>query len=123
LSKNLKYAATHEWIRIDADGLATVGISEFAQESLGDVVFVELPQAGAVEAGQAVALVESVKTASDIHSPVAGDIVAVNAGLQDAPELLNGSPLDKGWLFRLKVRDAADLGKLLDEAGYMAIAK
>lgn len=118
----LKYAKSHEWIRVDADGLATVGISEFAQDALGDVVFVELPKSGtAVKAGQEVAVVESVKAASDIYSPVSGTIVAVNAVLKDAPELLNSSPLDKGWLFRIKPGNEAELAALLDAAGYAAV--
>ncbi len=120
-SSTLKYAKSHEWIRVDADGLATVGISEFAQDALGDVVFVELPKRGAVIAGQEVAVVESVKAASDIYSPVSGSIVAVNDVLKDTPELLNSSPLDKGWLFRIKIDNPAELGALLDAAGYSAV--
>ena len=120
-SSTLKYAKSHEWIRVDADGLATVGISEFAQDALGDVVFVELPKRGAVIAGQEVAVVESVKAASDIYSPVSGSIVAVNDVLKDMPELLNSSPLDKGWLFRIKIDNPAELGALLDAAGYSAV--
>lgn len=115
----LKYAKSHEWLRVDADGLATVGISEFAQDALGDVVFVELPKSGAdVKAGQEVAVVESVKAASDIYSPVSGTIVEVNDTLKDKPELLNSSPLGEGWLFRIKMSDAAEAGKLLDAAAY-----
>jgi glycine cleavage system H protein len=117
----LKYAKSHEWIRVDADGLATVGISEFAQDALGDVVFVELPKSGAVvKVGQEVAVVESVKAASDIYSPVSGSIVAVNDALKDKPELLNSSPLDQGWLFRIKMSNTAELSALLDAAGYAA---
>lgn len=124
-SSTLKYAKSHEWIRVDAGGLATglatVGISEFAQDALGDVVFVELPKIGAVKAGQEVAIVESVKAASDIYSPVSGTIIAVNDALKDTPELLNSSPLDKGWLFRIKMDNIAELGALLDAAGYSAV--
>jgi glycine cleavage system H protein len=117
----LKYAKSHEWIRVDADGLATVGISEFAQDALGDVVFVELPKTGAtVNAGQEVAVVESVKAASDIYSPVSGSIVAVNDALRDKPELLNSSPLDQGWLFRIKMSNASEIGALLDASAYDA---
>lgn len=117
----LKYAKSHEWIRVDADGLATVGISEFAQDALGDVVFVELPKSGAtVKAGQEVAVVESVKAASDIYSPVSGSIVTVNDTLKDKPELLNSSPLDQGWLFRIKMSNAAEVDALLDAAAYAA---
>lgn len=115
----LKYAKSHEWIRVDADGSATVGISEFAQDALGDVVFVELPQVGAtVNAGQEVAVVESVKAASDIYSPVSGRITAVNDALKDKPELLNSSPLDAGWLFRIEMSNAAELDALLDASAY-----
>lgn len=117
----IKYAKSHEWIRVDADGLATVGISDFAQDALGDVVFVELPKNGTtVSAGQEVAVVESVKAASDIYSPVSGSIVAVNEVLRDKPELLNASPLDQGWLFRIKMSNAAEVGALLDDAAYAA---
>lgn len=116
---SLKYAKSHEWIRVEADGTATVGISEFAQDALGDVVFVELPQGGAtVNAGQQVAVVESVKAASDIYSPVSGRIAAVNDALKDKPELLNSSPLDAGWLFRIEMSNAAELDALLDASAY-----
>lgn len=115
----LKYAKSHEWIRVDADGSATVGISEFAQDALGDVVFVELPQAGAtVNASQEVAVVESVKAASDIYSPVSGRITAVNDALKDKPELINSSPLADGWLFRIELGNAAELDALLDASAY-----
>ena len=117
----LKYAKSHEWIRVDADGVATVGISEFAQDALGDVVFVDLPKNGAtVQAGQEVAVVESVKAASDIYSPVSGSIVAVNEVVKDKPELLNSSPLDQGWLFRIQLSNATELDALLDAAAYDA---
>lgn len=115
----LKYAKSHEWIRIDADGSATVGISEFAQDALGDVVFVELPQVDAtVNAGQEVAVVESVKAASDIYSPVSGRVTAVNDALRDKPELVNSSPLADGWLFRIELSDAGELDALLDASAY-----
>jgi glycine cleavage system H protein len=121
VSTTLKYAKSHEWIRVDADGLATVGISDYAQDALGDVVFVELPKSGTVvQAGQEVAVVESVKAASDIYSPVSGTIVAVNDVLKDKPELLNASPLDLGWLFRIEMNSAGELSALLDAAGYAA---
>lgn len=116
---SLKYAKSHEWIRVDDDGIATVGISEYAQDALGDVVFVELPQPDAtVSAGQEVAVVESVKAASDIYSPVSGRITEVNEALKDKPELLNASPLDDGWLFRIEMSDAAELDALLDASDY-----
>ncbi|MEY4641328.1 MAG: hypothetical protein RLZZ227_1322 [Pseudomonadota bacterium] len=121
MSNTLKYARSHEWVRVDADELATVGISEFAQEALGDVVFVELPKSGAtVSAGQEVAVVESVKAASDIFSPVSGTIVAVNDTLKDKPEILNSAPLTDGWLFRIRMSKPSELDALLDAAGYAA---
>lgn len=116
----IKYAKSHEWIIVDESGVGTVGISDFAQQALGDVVFVELPKQGAsVGAGANVAVVESVKAASDIYSPVSGEIVAINTALQDAPETLNASPLDAGWLYKLKLGNPAELDALLDEAAYL----
>lgn len=108
MSSDLKYLATHEWFRLDDDG-TTVGISEFAQEQLNDVVFVELPEVGrTVEKGEAVAVVESCKTASDVYSPVAGEIVAINEALEAAPELINQEPVGGGWLFKVKPADGFD---------------
>jgi glycine cleavage system H protein len=116
----IKYAKSHEWIIVDEQGVGTVGISDFAQQALGDVVFVELPKQGtSVSAGANIAVVESVKAASDIYSPVSGEIVEVNAALQDAPETLNASPLEAGWLYRIRLSDAAELDALLDEASYL----
>jgi glycine cleavage system H protein len=116
---SLKYAKSHEWIRVDANGVGTVGISEFAQDALGDVVFVELPQTGTtVNAGQEVAVVESVKAASDIYSPVSGRITEVNDALRDKPELVNSSPLDEAWLFRIELSNAAELDALLAASDY-----
>ena len=115
----IRYAKSHEWIVVDDKGVGTVGISDFAQQALGDVVFVDLPKAGSkVSAGADVAVVESVKAASDIYSPVSGEVLEVNTGLQDAPETLNSSPLDKGWLYRIKLSNAAELDALLDAAAY-----
>ena len=117
---NIKYAKSHEWVSVDAQGVATVGISDYAQQSLGDVVFVELPQQGAsAKAGSEIAVVESVKAASDIYSPVSGEIVEANTALQDTPELINSSPLEQGWLYRVKLSDAAELESLLDENSYI----
>ena len=122
LPNNLKYNESHEWVRDEGDGTITVGITEFAQEQLGDLVFVELPEIGAtVETGGDCAVVESVKAASDIYSPVSGEIVAVNDELGDSPELINESAYDKGWIFKLKVSDAAELDALLDADGYAAV--
>ena len=114
---DLKYASSHEWLRDNGDGTVTLGISDHAQEQLGDLVYVELPEIGtAVEAAAACAVVESVKAASDVYSPVEGEVIAVNTVLADAPELINQDPYGEGWLFTL--RTAADLGELLDAAAY-----
>lgn len=120
----LRYARSHEWASAPEDGVVTVGISDFAQEQLGDVVFVELPEVGReVAAGEALAVVESVKTASDIYAPLAGEVVAVNDALEDAPEAINEGPYEGGWLFKLRVDDAAAWGQLLDASGYEAVAE
>lgn len=116
---NLRYTASHEWVAGPDDGVVTVGITDYAQDQLGDVVFVELPTAGTVVAGgDAVAVVESVKTASDIYAPVSGTIEAVNGDLDATPELINESPYATGWLFKIRLQDAAALGDLLDAGGY-----
>lgn len=121
--EDLKYAKTHEWARHEAD-IVVVGITDFAQDQLGDVVFVELPEVGEnAQAGDAVAVVESVKTASDIYSPVSGEIIEVNSALEDAPETLNSSPYQDGWMFKLKPSDVSQLDALLDAAGYEAVAE
>ena len=117
---DLRFAESHEWARLEADGSITVGISDHAQEALGDVVFVELPQVGTVfAAGDAAGVVESVKAASDIYSPVSGEVIAVNEGLADAPEGLNDDSY-ANWIFKLKPTNTAELEKLLDAAGYKA---
>ncbi|MEE4664584.1 glycine cleavage system protein GcvH [Pseudomonas alliivorans] len=115
----LRFAESHEWARLEADGSVTVGISDHAQDALGDVVFVELPEIGKTfAAGDAASVVESVKAASDIYAPVAGEVIAVNDELQGAPEALNSEPYG-AWIFKLKPVDATgDLAKLLDAAGY-----
>lgn len=119
---NLKYASSHEWLRADGDGVYTVGITEHAQELLGDMVFVELPEVGdAVTQGDDCAVAESVKAASDIYAPVSGEIVAVNDVLSDSPELVNSSPYEDGWLFKIKLADEAELSALLDAAGYQGV--
>ena len=116
----LRYAESHEWARLEADGTVTVGISDHAQEALGDVVFVELAEIGKVfAAGETAGVVESVKAASDIYAPVSGEVVAVNEDLADSPESLNNTPYES-WIFKLKPRDTAELEKLLDAAGYKA---
>ena len=116
---DLRYASTHEWIRINNDGTASVGISDHAQDALGDIVFVELPEPGStVNAKDEVAVVESVKAASDIYSPVSGEITAVNEALVDAPETVNSSPYENGWFFKIKVGDETKLQELMDANTY-----
>ena len=118
---DLKYGASHEWIRLESDGTVTVGITDFAQDQLGDVVFVELPEVDSeVTADQDIAVVESVKAASDIYAPLAGKIIAVNDDLADAPEKVNEDPYGDAWFFKMELADAADLDKLLDADGYAA---
>ncbi|OOG24792.1 glycine cleavage system protein H [Thioalkalivibrio denitrificans] len=117
---NLRYAKSHEWVRTESDGTVTVGITDHAQELLGDLVFVETPEVGAgLEPGGACAVVESVKAASDVYAPVGGEVVAVNEQLADSPELVNSDPYGEGWLFRLK--PAGDLGGLMDADAYQAM--
>jgi glycine cleavage system H protein len=121
---HLRYTPSHEWVTEPADGVVTVGISDFAQEQLGDVVFVELPEVGRrVTAGAATAVVESVKTASDIYAPLAGEVVAANDALVDAPEAINTGAYGDGWLFKIRVDDAADWAALLDADAYRAVAE
>jgi glycine cleavage system H protein len=116
---DLKFSKEHEWVRLEA-GVATVGISDYAQEQLTDIVFVELPEVGRqVKAGEATAVLESVKSVSDVYSPLAGEIVAVNTELEQHPERVNESPYDAGWLFKLKTA-ASDAAALMDSAGYQA---
>lgn len=118
----LKYASTHEWVRNEGDGTYTVGISEHAQDLLGDMVFVELPDVGdKVDAGDDVAVAESVKAASDIYAPMTGEVVAINEDLEDAPETVNNDPYGDGWLFRIKADDASEFENLLDAEGYQAV--
>lgn len=117
---DLRFAASHEWARLEADGSVTVGISDHAQEALGDVVFVELPEVGAeLAAGQEAGVVESVKAASDIYAPIAGTVLAVNDVLTDSPELVNSDPYGS-WFFKLQPSNGADIEALLDAAGYAA---
>jgi len=119
IPSELKYASSHEWIRNEGDGTFTVGISEHAQELLGDMVFVELPEVGdEVDAGEDCAVAESVKAASDIYAPISGEIVAINEELEDAPETVNNDAYGDGWLFRIKASDESELENLLDAEGY-----
>jgi len=117
---HLKYAASHEWSRLEADGTITVGITDHAQEALGDIVFLELPAVGrVVKAREECAVIESVKAASDIYAPVSGEIVAINQAAIDAPESINSAPYDH-WLFRIKPVNLDELNSLLDADGYNA---
>jgi len=118
----LKYSKEHEWLRKEADGSYTVGITEHAQELLGDMVFIDLPEVGAtVAAGDDCAVAESVKAASDIYAPISGEIVAVNDALGDAPELVNSEPYGEGWIFKIKASDEAEVDALLTATEYEAL--
>jgi glycine cleavage system H protein len=118
----LRYLSSHEWARVEADGTVTVGITDHAQDALGDVVFVDLPEVGSiVTAGQEAGVVESVKAASDIFSPVSGEVIAINEVLEGAPETVNSSPFDDGWFFKVKPTDLDELEDALDAEGYQAI--
>jgi glycine cleavage system H protein len=117
---DLKYTESHEWVRREADGTLTIGITEFAQEALGDMVFVELPEVGrSLAKGEACAVVESVKAASDVYAPVAGSVVAVNSALAEKPEMINTNAFE-AWMFRIKPANVADINALLDAAAYQA---
>lgn len=118
IPQELKYAESHEWVKVEADGSITVGITDHAQEALGDIVFLELPEAGKqLNAGQACAVVESVKAASDIYAPVSGEIIAANDALTSAPEDVNSNAYE-AWLFKIKPSDPSQVNALLDAAGY-----
>lgn len=117
--KDLRYAKSHEWAKQQPDGTVVIGITDHAQSALGDLVFVEVPKAGRkVNAGEACAVVESVKAASDVYAPISGEVVEGNPALAGAPETLNQDPYGKGWMFKLKPGNAGELDKLLDAAGY-----
>lgn len=119
--KELKYTKSHEWVRLEKDGTVTVGLTDHAQEAMGDLVYVELPPQGdPATAGKECAVVESVKAASDVYAPVSGEIVAVNGVLADAPETANKDPYGAGWIFRIKPTNPGELGALLDAAAYEA---
>ncbi|MCJ8304152.1 glycine cleavage system protein GcvH [Shewanella sp.] len=118
----LRYASSHEWIRKEEDGSYTIGISEHAQELLGDMVFIELPDVGdTVTAGEDCAVAESVKAASDIYAPISGEVLAVNEALEDSPELVNSDAFGDGWFFRVMPSDTAEIENLLDAEGYQAV--
>ncbi|MCC2655767.1 MAG: gcvH [Panacagrimonas sp.] len=117
--KELKFAKSHEWVRVEADGTVTIGITDHAQNALGDLVFVEVPKVGRkLAANDACAVVESVKAASDVYAPIAGEVIANNPALADAPETLNTDPYGAGWMWKMKPADAGELASLLDAAAY-----
>ena len=116
----LKYLTSHEWARVEEDGTITIGITDHAQASLGDVVYVEAPEVGsAVALGEQAGVVESVKAASDIFSPVSGEVIAINEALEDEPETVNSSPYDEGWFFKVKPSDLSELEDALDSDAYL----
>lgn len=115
----LKYASSHEWARLEEDGTVTVGISDHAQDALGDVVFVELPEVGdTLAAGDEAGVVESVKAASDVYAPVAGEVIEINSVLEDAPETVNSDPYNDGWFYKLQPSDTSELEALLSAEDY-----
>ena len=117
------YTDEHEWIEVEGD-VATVGITDYAQGQLGDIVFVELPEAGAmIEQGKDAAVVESVKAASDVYAPITGEIIEVNPALEEDPALVNSAPEDGGWFFKMTIADPGELNKLMDEDGYKAFVE
>tara|TARA_X000000368_G_C22757682_1_gene591248 strand:+ start:210 stop:596 length:387 start_codon:yes stop_codon:yes gene_type:complete len=121
---DLKFLSSHEWARVESDGTITVGISDHAQDLLGDIVFVELPEVGqSVEAESDAAIVESVKAASDIYSPLSGEVIEVNALLEDQPEIINSSPYEDGWIYKLTPADTGELDNLLSPEDYSDICE
>lgn len=121
LPKHLQYAETHEWVYINSEGLAVVGITDFAQESLGELMSVTFPEVGIdVSVGDEVMSLESVKAASDIFTPITGEIVAINEELEDSPELVNDEPYDSGWLFKIRPHDQKELEDLMSDEGYQS---
>ena len=121
---DLKFLASHEWVRVESDGTITVGISDHAQDLLGDIVFVELPEVGqSIDAESDTAIVESVKAASDIYSPLSGEVIEVNSVLEDQPEIINSSPYEDGWFFKLNPIDLGELDNLLSPEDYSDICE
>jgi|TARA_X000000368_G_scaffold195123_1_gene154037 glycine cleavage system H protein len=119
IPNNLKFLESHEWARVEEDGTVTVGISDHAQELLGDIVFVELPEVGKeISQSADIAIVESVKAASDVYSPLSGEVTEINEALNDNPEIINTSPYDDGWFFKIKPQDISEMEKLLDAGAY-----
>ena len=121
---DLKFLSSHEWVRVESDGTITVGISDHAQDLLGDIVFVELPEVGqSIDAENDTAIVESVKAASDIYSPLSGEVIEVNSLLEDQPEIINSSPYEDGWFFKLNPIDLGELDNLLSPEDYSDVCE
>lgn len=113
------FTENHVWVRLDGDGTATIGVSEHAQEQLGDIVYIDLPEVGAESSlGEEISLIESVKSTSDIFAPLTGVVIEVNEALEETPEIINDSPLDDGWIFRIEVEDERELEELMDQDAY-----
>ena len=122
IPRELRYAKTHEWVRLESDGTATIGITDYAQASLGDITYVQAPKVGAsLKAGEVLGAVESVKAASDLYAPVSGEVVAVNGALDSAPETVNREPFGAGWIARIRLASPADAAALLDAAAYAVL--
>ncbi len=122
IPSELRYTSTHEWVRAEGEGVFTIGITEHAQDLLGDMVFLDLPDVGdAVATGDDCAVAESVKAASDVYSPITGEVLEVNEELEDAPELVNSDPFGDGWLFKVKADDASEVDGLLDAEAYAGV--
>ena len=121
---DLKFLSSHEWVRIETDGTVTVGISDHAQDLLGDIVFVELPEVGqSIDAESDAAIVESVKAASDVYSPLSGEVIEVNPTLEDQPEIINSSPYDDGWFYKMAPSDLGEVESLLSPEDYRAVCE
>jgi glycine cleavage system H protein len=119
---NLHYTKDHEWVKVEGDGTVTVGITDYAQAALGDVTFIDLPKVGKqLEAADVFGTVESVKAASDLYSPVSGEVIAINSSLNDTPDLVNREPYEKAWMIKIKLKSSAELDKLLDSSSYQSL--
>ena len=121
---DLKFLSSHEWARVESDGTITIGISDHAQDLLGDIVFVELPEVGkSIDAESDAAIVESVKAASDIYSPLSGEVIEINSALEDQPEIINSSPYEDGWFYKLNPSDMDELDNLLSPEDYSSVCE
>ena len=124
IPSELRYVSSHEWIRLESDGTAVIGITDHAQEQLGDVVFIELPETGThLSTGDDTGVVESVKAASDIYAPISGEVIAINEALEDEPELVNSDPYGDGWFFKVKLSNDGEISELLDAEGYAELCE